>query len=919
MSDSKTRMNHTNSTHQGGPAVTSQRHWLLWGKASAPEEGSGPEWHPLFCHMLDVMHVADAMWERLPPAARAILVEPFGEEEGARAWMRVLVLLHDAGKATPGFQRKWDGNLELQRAAQLVNKVDGECHRHGTSGTALLGGWLADETLFGDAALPPKVATSLARAVAAHHGEFASALDANNCGYEDVPRWARLGAWAETHRQLVRDALQCAARGTTLPRWKGGTFPSPGYVMALAGFTSVADWLGSDASVFTYQPLPIVLEAYVSLSRSRAEEVLQKVGWTLKAPRHARGFSELFPQLSPRSLQTTLAQVLETLSGPSLIILESTMGDGKTEAALLVSESLGPKVGQSGLYVGLPTQATANQMFGRTRRFLERTADGANLQLVHGDAALSDEFRSLKLRSIYGEEKDTQVVAEAWFAQSKRSLLASHAVGTVDQGLMGILKTKHGFVRLFGLAGKTVILDEVHAYDTYTSELLDRLVAWLSHLGATVVILSATLPRNRRQQLVEAYGGKPQDMEAPYPRITAVSRGALASSTGTLPSRKPQRIELVRKKDATEELARDVLRAIADGGCVAWICNTVRRAQEAYSALKSIRDADPVSEFTLDLLHSRCLRKDRQAREKRAESLYGPQASHASTPARPKKAVLVGTQVLEQSLDLDFDLMVSDLAPIDLLLQRSGRLHRHERDHRPKRHEQPRMWLVMPDEPNGVPDFDNVARVYAPDVMFRTWWELRDTTHWEIPDSLESWIERVYGDEGSEPEQPELVLALADAKERAEIERQKMRLEAKRNFLFHPKDAAKSDLFADIRAELEEDESGERHQSLVAKTRLAEPSADVVCLWDNGDRLTFDAEGRQVANLCPTSFGELKLFLEHSLKLEISRLKRLGGCAQQPKEWARDATLRFKWLLRLGDAAEAAGVRLDRELGLVWE
>lgn len=869
--------------------------------------------------MLDVMHVADAMWERLPPAARAVLTEPFGDEEGARAWMRVLVLLHDAGKATPGFQRKWDGNLARQQTANLVNKVDKECHRHGTSGTALLARWLADRTLFSEVVLPYRVATSLARAVAAHHGEFASALDAGNCDEEDVPRWEMLGVWSKAHRELVLEGLPWATRGTSLPCWSGGTYPSPGYVIALAGFTSVADWLGSDASVFTYQALPVALEQYVELSRTRAEAVLDKVGWRRSTAGTPRTFEELFPQLSPRSLQTTLAQVLDTLSGPSLIILESTMGDGKTEAALLVSENLAPKIGQAGLYIGLPTQATANQMFGRTRRFLERTSAGANLQLVHGDAALSDEFRKLKLRAIYGEDANPHVVAEAWFAQSKRSLLATHAVGTVDQGLMGILKTKHGFVRLFGLAGKTVILDEVHAYDTYTSELLDRLVAWLSHLGTTVVILSATLPKARRRQLVEAYGGKPTASEAAYPRITAVSRGATSTSTGTLPSRPAQRIELARKPDSIEATARDILQAISGGGCVAWICNTVRRAQEAFSALKSLRETDPASaDVTLDLLHSRCLRKDRQAREKRAESLYGPQAGATSTPPRPSKAVLVGTQVLEQSLDLDFDLMVSDLAPIDLLLQRSGRLHRHNRPSRPAGLDAPRMWLVMPDEHEGVPDFKKVARVYAPDVMFRTWWELRDSRYWEIPASLESWIERVYGDGGSEPEQPELCEALARAKAQAEVDRDEMRSEAQRSFLFHPKDAAKSDLFANVRAELEEDESGERHQSLVAKTRLAEPSADVVCLWENGTRLTFDEDGQQEANLTPKNFGELKLFLDHSLKLEISRLKRLSDCAEQPKAWAQDGTLRFKWLLRLGEASETAGVRLDRELGLVF-
>lgn len=912
----------TKKTHlDSSPAkAAAAPHWLLWGKATRPEEAVGPEWHPLICHMLDVMHVADLMWERMPAAARRVLVEPFGEEEAARAWMRVLVMLHDTGKATPGFQFKWDGNLLRQEAAGLVNKRDKECHRHGTSGTALLGTWLADRAMFGASALPPRVATSLARAVAAHHGEFAGAGETDACGQGDIPRWMRHGVWRTAHQELVKIALKYARRGVALTGWTKSGFPDPGYVIALAGLTSVADWLGSDASVFVYEPLPVAIDEYIERSRQRALTVLENVGWRHLPSSAPRSFVELFPQLTPRSLQTTLAEVLDSLTGPSLVVLESTMGDGKTEAALLVSESLAPKVGQAGLYIGLPTQATANQMFGRTRRFLERTADAANLQLVHGDAALSDEFRALKLRAIYGDGNSPQVAAEAWFAQSKRSLLASHAVGTVDQGLMGILKTKHGFVRLFGLAGKTVILDEVHAYDTYTSELLDRLVAWLSHLGTTVVILSATLPRTRRMQLVEAYGGHAPEAEAPYPRITAVSRGSMALSTGTQPSRPAQRIELARKPDDTEALADQLIAAVANGGCAVWICNTVRRAQEAFVALQRLRDQQRgLEDLRLDLLHSRCLRKDRQERERCAESLYGPQANKDTNPARPHRSILVGTQVLEQSLDLDFDLMVSDLAPIDLLLQRSGRLHRHNRSARPAGLETPTMWLVVPDENAGVPNFAQVARVYAADIMFKTWWELRDTRAWDIPASLESWVERVYGDEGTTPADPALVEALNAASEKATSDRGAMWAEARRSVLFHPKEAEKSDAFAMVRAELEEDESGERHASLVAKTRLAKPSADVVCLWENGDQLTFDREGTHPANLCPTSFAELKLFLQHSLKLELWRLKSLGECASQPKEWEENASLRFKRLLRLGERSDAAGVRLDAQLGIVFD
>jgi CRISPR-associated endonuclease/helicase Cas3 len=692
-------------------------------------------------------------------------------------------------------------------------------------------------------------------------------------------------------------------------------------VIALAGLTAVADWLGSDASVFTYAQTPVSFDTYRTCSRERAELILDRAGW--QRPREAtpRTFEELFPGYVPRSLQTELATALEQTHAPCLVIIESTMGDGKTEAALLVAESLAPRAGQAGLYVGLPTQATSNQMLGRVERFLDSTALGrTNLHLVHGDAALSDQYRELRLRSIHGDTAASNVAAETWFAQSKRALLASHAVGTIDQSLMGVLQTKHSFVRLFALAGKTVVLDEVHAYDTYTSQLLDRLVAWLSCLGTTVVVLSATLPKRRRMQLIQKYGATPPTQEASYPRLTIASRNEQARSIGTSASRPSQRVRMQRVDDDLEGVARALCDAIKDGGTVAWICNTVARAQTAYAAVRNhLRSQGLAASVRLDLLHSRFLRKDRQAREREAERLYGPPRA-AEQSARPERGILIGTQVLEQSLDLDFDLMVTDLSPIDLLLQRSGRLHRHERP-RPAAHTEPVLWLVMPTEQDGLPDFRKVAGVYtvkAPDVIFRTWWELRGTTHLEIPESLEMWVERVYGDAGTRPTEPELLGMLETAERNAAETRIVDWRKAEQALLFEPDDAVRTDRFGSLGADLVEDESGDVHATLVANTRLAEPSADVVFLWDKDGHLSLDEGGTQRVSLDTEAHRDTRAFLEHSAKIELRRLRQLGGCVSQPNEWRARAALRFKWLLRLGEASLAAGVRVDAELGVIF-
>ncbi len=890
--------------------------WALWGKARRAAGDSGPEWHPLICHMLDVMNVADLLLERLPPRARAIAAAPFGAPENARRWLRALIALHDMGKATQGFQQKWQGNLSLRVALGLHNQVSEECHRHGISGTAILSALLQRRDLLGEAALPEEAAFALAQAVASHHGEFAIARLVKNCASGHLARQHRVGSWAQVHGELARIVLDVALEGGALAPLVLDPERDPGFLMLLAGLTCVADWLGSDADVFSYEPLPVDVVAYQRISRERAGRVLTKAGWGAPHPRSPRAFEELFP-FSARSLQVATQEALQCLEGPGLLIIEASMGDGKTEAALLVAEALGPRVGNEGVYVGLPTQATANQMLGRVETFLGRVhSNWSNLQLVHGDAILSPRFAELKLREVYGHERHAGVGAAVWFSQSRRALLAPYAVGTIDQALLGALQTKHGFVRLFGLAGKTVILDEVHAYDTYTSSILDRLVEWLSVLGSTVVILSATLPQQRRRELLEAYGAKAPLVESAYPRITAGSRGAVALSLPTQPSRAAQEILLSHEPDDVQAVASKLAAAIASGGTSAWICNSVSRAQAAFSELKRLREAGQLpSDAVLDLLHSRFLRKDRQLREQRAEDLYGPRST-----TRPRCGILVGTQVLEQSLDLDFDLMISDLAPIDLLLQRSGRLHRHVRE-RPENHRLPRLWVVMPPEKAGVPDFSSVAFVYqdgAPDIVLKTWLEVRSLERLRIPEQIESLVDRVYGDSDTAPVDERLAAALAQATEDATNKRGAQAFAAQDKLFISVAEALDRG-FGDCYADLEEDEDGKVNINLRAATRLGEESIDVVCLWGDTDgNLSFSAEGRDPIDLAaPPTFELARQLVEHAVKIQVRSLARHRHLLSEPPSWQKHPALKHRQLLTLGPSALESGIQLDEELGLV--
>lgn len=349
------------------------------------------------------------------------------------------------------------------------------------------------------------------------------------------------------------------------------------------------------------------------------------------------------------------------------------MGEGKTEAAFYAHLRLQSASGHRGMYIALPTQATGNLMFERAKAFLNRYGKSRrlDLQLLHGANELVEAYQKIRVRPNTPEGGEEGVEAQVWFSHRKRGLLSEYAVGTVDQALLGILPTKHQFVRLWGLGNRVVVLDEVHAYDTYTSGLIESLVRWLWALDSSVVLMSATLPKAKREALLKAFGAGeiPKVEDKPYPRITRVVKGDLKPIVETFEVRKQPTLALGALPLDLEALAGKALEQARSGGCVACIVNTVQRAQDLYQAL--VGKADGVE---VHLFHARYPLEERLERERTVLAKFGKQGQ------RPQKAVLVATQVVEQSLDLDFDVMFTDLAPVDLVLQRAGRLHRHERD-----------------------------------------------------------------------------------------------------------------------------------------------------------------------------------------------------------------------------------------------
>ena len=881
----------------------------LWAKVGAAEG----EFHPLACHLLDVGATAEAMLARaVPPVVRERL-GTLGGDGSLAAWCG----LHDLGKASPAFQAK---RPDLAKRAEAHGLRVGRPTNPEAAPHGLVTSWALPELLEARGA-HPHAARRLAAVLGAHHGLFPTNTQALNT------RWklAGTGPWVDCRDELVAEVLEVL--GADVPGGELGV----DVAVLLAGLCSVADWVGSNTSWFPYAPDgdPGGSAGYLLAARERASHALTDLYWGVWGPRPAT-FAELF-EVAPRPLQVEAEALAATLEGQALVIVEAPMGEGKTEAALLLAQALAAKAGYGGLYFALPTQATANQMLRRLRSFLGHTmAPGVvNLQLLHGSAWLDRTAHDLAsaatgIEGIWDDTDDeARVVAGEWFTHRKRGLLSPFGVGTVDQVLLAGLRTKHVFVRLFGLAGKVVIIDEAHAYDTYMSTVLDRTLQWLAALGASVIVLSATLPTRRRTELIASWGqatAGPTPLDGHYPLITTINRSSARSVTP-----KPSRTLKIRLAEKPWDLAcpleveavsATLVEAVADGGCVAAVCNTVGGSQKLYRAV--LDRAERIPGLWTGLAHSRFCAEDRARWEEDLMRLFGPPLG----AQRPQKAVLVATQVIEQSLDLDFDLLVTELAPIDLMLQRIGRLHRHERP-RPQPLATPMCWWFGPPaDEAGLPRFWGwpSSYVYEPHVLLRSWLVARGTSTIDLPGSVRRLVEAVYGEDLGPP--PELKALWDETLAQLRKDLAGAQAEAKARFLPPPR----SDLeLAELSwgPSLEDDDA---HPAVQALTRLGPPTAQIVCLWGLQKDPSFDRDGTEVVDLSSVPSPEhVRRLLARALPLALPPSRRdLADALTEatPRVWRRSPWLRTARLLRLdpeGAPVRLGGfdLRLDDDLGLV--
>lgn len=872
-------------------------------------------YHPLICHLLDVASVAEAVWDTcLPDQAKTQLTQALGLSDGAtRQWVAFLAGAHDLGKATPVWQAKgssdrasappWLRGTELY-FPRLRNPQGAPAHGVVTAVELchFLVSWDVDRP----------TALRLGVITGGHHGVFPTAtarkgVNPATLGELDRPQWA------SARQDLARALAQLVGlQGKPTP-------PSNAASMVLAGLVSVVDWIGSIEGHFPYDPRGVEdLAGYLQERRAHARQVLRRLHWAAWERRAPAAFRELFPDKPPRPLQRA-CEALGVRERPALVIVEAPMGEGKTEAAFYLADGWNT-ASFRGAYMAMPTQATSNQLFKRYQGFLEQRYRGAEaiaLQLLHGHASLesglrvlADEFEDPVPAQADDGESQTAVGVAEWFTYRKRGLLAPFGVGTVDQALLAVLQVKHGFVRLYGLAGKVVVIDEVHAYDVYMSELLERLLQWLGALRSPVVLLSATLPPARRNALLAAYreglglpaqaGGPPP---CPYPRVTWTD-GQGVDAVHVERSVMERVLNVAWLPSEPSDLQALLAERLAKGGCAAVICNTVNRAQELYRNLRAAWAADP-ERPELWLFHARFLARDRQAIEGRCLDAFGPPGS----ANRPRKAVLVATQVIEQSLDLDFDVMVTELAPADLLLQRSGRLHRHDRGDRGV----PTLHILEPGtDGDGLPVFDRASTlVYDEHILLRTWYALRDREQVAIPGDVDEVIGQVYAEDGEPP--PGASPALA---ERWQATWQDMLRKREGSVALAVQPMIPSptfeeeEFFEDTREQLFEDRP-DAPRSRQARTRFEELPATHVVWLEKQELDLADQVDRQ----------GIKELLMRSVQLRGYWVARLYTDGELPHQWREVLLLKSCRLIRAkGGAFQIPGGPLilnDGELGIV--
>ncbi len=758
----------------------------VWAK-SIDEEGG---WLPLWQHLDDSSDVAGMLvdcW--LAPRVVSFLAREFGDDrEQARTAVRLLAGVHDLGKATPAFaiQDTVLAQRMRDRGLYMAESRFGLPFRH-LAPHALAGQQILVEWLLAKEWKRPSART-WGVVLGGHHGVPPDSI-AEQCGRETNSDLYGQFLWKQVQYELVERTAERTGAVAFLDQWRERRLSAQFQVLATA-LVIMSDWIASNKDLFPFHQdtLPAVSEDPDRVARAVATLRLPQPWRPVNPPSDTDVLFASRFQLpkgaSPRPVQLATCEVAREMTEPGLLIVEAPMGEGKTEAALAAAEILAARFGSGGLFVALPTQATSDAMFARVLAWLDtlgstdQHVDGS-IMLSHGKARFNRDFQGLvragRLAEI-GRDDQTEnhdrrgrrsashaVLAHSWLSGRKKSSLANFVVGTIDQLLFAGLRSRHLMLRHLGLAGKVVVLDEIHAYDAYMNSYLTRVLIWLGAYQVPVVALSATLPADRRRALVEAYQrgchlrtGHHFDIDPGwgvgdlgYPVLTWTQPGTVEHRVARDSGRRTSvAMEVVagRVDDDLEAVIAIVRDALAEGGTALIVRNTVRRV------LTTARAMERVFPGEVTVTHSRFIVADRLRNDNALLDGFGPPERAVR---RPDRHVVVASQVVEQSLDVDFDVLITDLAPIDLVLQRMGRLHRHQRGNgqadRPAPLRQARVYLTGVDLSGEVPELEPGAEhhVYGRHPLLRAVAVLRPRFGGtvELPADIAPLVQHAYGTE----------------------------------------------------------------------------------------------------------------------------------------------------------------------------
>lgn len=745
-------------------------YFSYWGKA-CNEDNS---YHLLPYHSLDVAAVGHILLKNHKKLKQYLAAMLRMEEPVFQEWMVYFLVMHDLGKFSESFQ-----NLNKNLLLNLQQKTSNKNYalRHDS-----LGYMLWKESILGFLQKKNVVAKNTgsirqqqtvligfdlwAMAVTGHHGTppKIEGLHSNNFTIQDDA--AACAFVLDAAKFLLSDSTRISQ-----PDYENSQMAS----WWLSGFAVLCDWLGSNRDFFPYSCMPssgspLALSEYWKQTLEQADYAVRRTELLPVPTASLTTIQNLFcPYIKDPTPLQTCCTLLPLAQGSQLFILEDVTGSGKTEAAIMLAHRLLANDLAMGIYFALPTMATANAMYERManvyQRLYQKSDVPPSLVLAHGARDLSDKYRqsivsiSSHYEDNYGDGTETASLhCSAWLADNrKKAMLAEVGIGTIDQALLAILPSRHQSLRLLGLMGKILIVDEVHACDAYVHKLLCRLLQAHSAAGGSVILLSATLPVNQRQQLIYAFDKGRNQQSLPvskiknsdYPLLTYRHESGLSEQkVATRKSVKRQvNVTLVHRQDELEGLITD---AIGKGQCVCWIRNTVADAREAYLQL-SKKNPD----WPMDLFHARYAMSDRLNIENQVLERFGVRSGSEQRQAR----VLIATQVIEQSLDLDFDVMISDLAPIDLIIQRAGRLCRHARDiygnriEGPDQRGTPTLIVNSPELDKDISEdwysnyFKRASYVYENHgQLWLTAKLLADNKGFRMPEDARRLIESIYGD-----------------------------------------------------------------------------------------------------------------------------------------------------------------------------